>query len=66
MSEDLSYEELVDHIVNDKPVPNVVNIPNVVHSEAMRTESTLTPRLKPWEIAQHETNEQEKESKQQQ
>lgn len=49
MNRQLSYEELVDHIVNNKPVPNVVSVPNITLDPSMRTESLLKPRVKPWE-----------------
>lgn len=47
--QDLSYEELVHHIVSNKPVPNVVQIPDITLSESLRTASVLQPRSKPWE-----------------
>lgn len=48
-SQDLSYEEIVHHIVSDKPVPNVVQVPDITLSDALRTESEMRPRPKPWE-----------------
>lgn len=50
MAEDLSYEELVDHIVTNKPIPNVVQVPDVTYDESERTQSELKPRPKPWEL----------------
>lgn len=46
----LSYEEIVHHIVNDTPVPNVVEVPDVTLSESMRSASEMKPRPKPWEL----------------
>lgn len=48
----LSYDELVDHIVNNKPIPNVIHVPNIAHDESLRTKSQLQPRAKPWEANQ--------------
>lgn len=50
MVENLSYEELIDHIVTNKPIPNVVQVPERTHDESQRTQSELKPRPKPWEI----------------
>ncbi|CEP62663.1 uncharacterized protein LALA0_S06e00826g [Lachancea lanzarotensis] len=47
----LSYEELVDHIVNDKPVPNILHVPNVTLSSSLSKDSNMHQRLKPWEAA---------------
>lgn len=50
--QDLSYEELVHHIVSNKPVPNVVQVPDITLNESLRTASVLKPRRKPWESEQ--------------
>ncbi|AMD22765.1 HHL005Wp [Eremothecium sinecaudum] len=44
----LSYEDLVDIIVNDKPVPNLIVVQDKVHEESLWTKSQLKPRQKPW------------------
>ncbi|CUS24538.1 LAQU0S17e01200g1_1 [Lachancea quebecensis] len=49
MSGQLTYEELVDHIVNEKPIPNIVNVPNVTLDASLVTKSNMRPRPKPWE-----------------
>lgn len=49
MTEKLSYEELVDHIVNNKPVPNIETVPNIEHDKIDQTEAELKQRSKPWE-----------------
>ncbi|SCU79213.1 LAMI_0A07800g1_1 [Lachancea mirantina] len=45
----LSYDELVEHIVSNRPVPNIVEVPNLALDASLRTESQLKPRPKPWE-----------------
>ena len=45
----LTYEELVDHIINDKPVPNILAVPNITQDPSLITKSSLRPRAKPWE-----------------
>lgn len=45
----LSYEDLIDIIVNNKPVPESVEIPDIILDECERTESHLCLRVKPWE-----------------
>ncbi|GAV55867.1 hypothetical protein ZYGR_0AZ00380 [Zygosaccharomyces rouxii] len=49
MVEDLCYEELIDYIVTNKPIPNVVQVPEITYDESQRTQSELKPRPKPWE-----------------
>lgn len=49
MSEELSYDQIVDHILQDKSVPNVVKVPDIVLEDSMRSESVMRPRNKPWE-----------------
>ncbi|EDO17921.1 hypothetical protein Kpol_1010p37 [Vanderwaltozyma polyspora DSM 70294] len=51
----LSYDELVDHIVNNKPVPNVKVIPNITHDESEISKSELKPRGKPWDTTESKT-----------
>ncbi|SJM85164.1 uncharacterized protein ZBIST_2080 [Zygosaccharomyces bailii] len=51
MSESLSYEELVDHIVSNKPIPNMIQVPDITLNESERTKSEMKTRLKPWEVA---------------
>ncbi|AET41550.1 uncharacterized protein Ecym_8268 [Eremothecium cymbalariae DBVPG len=48
----LSYDDLVDIIMNDKPVPNAVEVEEVILDESCRTKSQLQPRPKPWEAIQ--------------
>ncbi|AQZ17173.1 YJR012C [Zygosaccharomyces parabailii] len=50
MSESLSYEELVDHIVSNKPIPNMIEVPDIILNESERTKSEMKARLKPWEV----------------
>ncbi|QLG71005.1 hypothetical protein HG535_0B00430 [Zygotorulaspora mrakii] len=52
---ELSYEEIIDHIVSDKPLPNVVAVPDVTLCESLRTVSEIPSRPKPWEIANQST-----------
>ncbi|QLQ81142.1 hypothetical protein HG537_0E04970 [Torulaspora globosa] len=47
--QELTYDEIVDHIVSDKPVPNVVEVPNIILDESLRSVSEMAPRPKPWE-----------------
>ncbi|AGO11293.1 AaceriACR033Cp [[Ashbya] aceris (nom. inval.)] len=49
--QELSYDQLVDIIVNGKPVPNLVEVADEVHDESQCSESKLNPRKKPWESA---------------
>ncbi|QLL33581.1 hypothetical protein HG536_0E04920 [Torulaspora globosa] len=46
---ELTYDEIVDHIVSDKPIPNVVEVPNITLDESLRSASEMAPRPKPWE-----------------
>lgn len=55
MSE-LSYEEIVHHIVSDKPIPNVVPVPDITLSKSSRTISEMQPRRKPWELKEELVN----------
>ncbi|QEU60716.1 hypothetical protein KDRO_D04100 [Kluyveromyces lactis] len=48
---ELSYDELMDIIVNNKPVPNVVDVPDIILDQSLATGHHLKPRLKPWEQA---------------
>lgn len=48
---ELSYDELMDIIVNNKPVPNVIDVPDIVLDQSLVSEAHLQPRLKPWEKA---------------
>lgn len=52
MVESLPYEELIDHIVTNKPIPNIVQIPDITYDESQRTQSSLKVRPKPWETKQ--------------
>ncbi|CAL9737047.1 hypothetical protein MOSE0_L02366 [Monosporozyma servazzii] len=45
----LSYEEIIECIQEDKAVPNMVQVPDIVHSRENISESTLPMRRKPWE-----------------
>ncbi|SCU91440.1 LADA_0F09978g1_1 [Lachancea dasiensis] len=45
----LSYDELVDHIVNGKAVPNILHIPNVTLDASLSKDASMKPRAKPWE-----------------
>lgn len=45
----LSYEEIIECIQEDKAVPNMVQVPDIVHSSENISESTLPMRRKPWE-----------------
>lgn len=49
MPESLSYEELVEHIVANKPIPNMVQVPDITLNQSQRTKSEMKTRLKPWE-----------------
>ncbi|CAL9731446.1 hypothetical protein MOUN0_L09076 [Monosporozyma unispora] len=46
----LSYEEIIECIQEDKKVPNMINVPDIVHSSDNISQSTLPMRRKPWEI----------------
>ncbi|SCU79115.1 LAFA_0B00826g1_1 [Lachancea sp. 'fantastica'] len=60
----LSYEELVDYIVNDKPVPNIMHVPNVTLPATLSKDSSMRQRPKPWEIANSATTASETRLKQ--
>lgn len=47
--EELSYDELMDIIVNNKTVPNVIDVPDIVLDQSLVSEATLQPRMKPWQ-----------------
>lgn len=47
--QELTYDQIVEHIVSDKPVPNVVEVPNITLDESLRSASEMAPRPKPWE-----------------
>lgn len=49
MSEELSYDDLVEHIVLNKPIPNVVQVPDTVLDSKLGSQPRLTQRIKPWE-----------------
>lgn len=46
---DLSYDEIVDMLVHNKPVPGIVEIPDTVLGPESGSESRAPPRPKPWE-----------------
>lgn len=48
----LTYDQIVEHIVQSKAIPNVVRVPDIVLDDSLRSESTLRPRYKPWESPQ--------------
>ncbi|CAI4043825.1 hypothetical protein SKDZ_10G2190 [Saccharomyces kudriavzevii ZP591] len=54
-----SYEELLDHIINNKPVPNIVEVPNVTLDESLGSTSSLKPRTRPWEGQQQHQSQQQ-------
>lgn len=56
----LSYEEVLDHIVNNKPVP-MEEVPDIVLEEP-RDSSTVEMKLKPWQMAEKQ-QEQEAQTK---
>ncbi|ANZ74578.1 BA75_01130T0 [Komagataella pastoris] len=43
------YEDLVDLIVQGKPIPGIKNIPDMVHDSTNISQSSLELRKKPWE-----------------
>ncbi|CAI4034423.1 hypothetical protein SMKI_10G2140 [Saccharomyces mikatae IFO 1815] len=56
---ELSYEELLDHILNNKPIPNIVEVANTTLDENLATSSSLKPRVRPWEgHQQHQPHQQ--------
>ncbi|KAK5773959.1 hypothetical protein RI543_004714 [Arxiozyma heterogenica] len=46
----LSYEEVIECIQQNKEVPNLINVPDIVLSSDMISKSSLPVRHKPWEI----------------
>ncbi|KOG98607.1 uncharacterized protein DI49_3029 [Saccharomyces eubayanus] len=52
--DELSYEELLDHILNNKPIPNIVEVPNVTLDESLSSSPSLKPRTRPWERQQQQ------------
>lgn len=50
--DELSYEELLDHILNNKPIPNIVEVPDVTLDEGLSSSPSLKPRTRPWERQQ--------------
>lgn len=46
----LSYEEVIECIQQNKEVPNMINVPDIVLSSDMISKSSLPIRHKPWEI----------------
>ena len=52
MAEQLTYDQIVEHIVQSKAIPNVVRVPDIVLDDSLRSESTMRPRYKPWESPQ--------------
>lgn len=45
----ISYDEIVDLIVNNKPVPGIKEIPNTVLNPTDAPDGVLSQRRKPWE-----------------
>ena len=52
MAEQLTYDQIVEHIVQSKAIPNVVRVPDIVLDDSLRSQSTMRPRYKPWESPQ--------------
>lgn len=50
MSNELTYEQIVEHIIENKEIPNAVNVPNIILDDSKRSESKMIPRNKPWEV----------------
>lgn len=50
----LSYEEIIECIQENKEVPNMVDVPDIVLSSDMISKPSLPIRQKPWEIAKSE------------
>ncbi|GMM44404.1 hypothetical protein DAPK24_009790 [Pichia kluyveri] len=44
-----SYEEVVEMILQNKPVPGIQQIPTTLHDESEASETKLSARPKPWE-----------------
>ncbi|TID29667.1 hypothetical protein CANINC_001786 [Pichia inconspicua] len=47
-----NYQQVVDMIVNNKPIPGIKQIPKTILDPANASESNLAPRKKPWELKQ--------------
>lgn len=60
---ELSYEELLDHILNNKPIPNIVEVPNVTLDEGLASTPSLKPRSRPWEGQQQDQSNQGSQDK---
>lgn len=50
----LSYDQIVDMLVHNKPVPGIVDIPDTVLGTEMASTPEAPRRLKPWETTQEE------------
>ncbi|KAF5116093.1 hypothetical protein DV454_001883 [Geotrichum candidum] len=51
----LKYHEIVELILNNKPIPGIKHIPDTVLGLEASTQSTRTHRCKPWEKQSEET-----------
>lgn len=51
-----NYQQVVDMIVNNKPIPGIKQIPKTILDPANASESNLAPRKKPWELEQEADN----------
>jgi hypothetical protein len=51
-----NYQELVDMIVNNKPIPGIKQIPKTILDPSTASTSTLQQRKKPWEINDDQEN----------
>lgn len=60
--QELSYEEIIECIQEDKKVPNMVDVPDIVLPAESISESTLPMRLKPWERCKESGEEPNTES----
>lgn len=49
-----NYQQIVDMIVNNKPIPGIKQIPKTILDPANASESNLAPRKKPWEVTEGE------------
>lgn len=52
-----NYQELVDMIVNNKPIPGIKQIPKTILDPSTASSSSLEQRRKPWERAETKTQE---------
>lgn len=50
-----NYQEIVDMIVNNKPIPGIKQIPKTILDPETASSSVLQQRKKPWEIIDDET-----------